>query len=80
MEPSRRGAGFSEASPGVASVPATGPALIVTGNHVRIPAKAAAAIAAPMNFNKTALNLTPPLEKQCQKAAGCHAHKQHCPF
>jgi hypothetical protein len=46
-------------SSGFASVPATGRAFVVADSHVSIPAKAAAAITAAMNFNKTALKLRP---------------------
>jgi hypothetical protein len=59
MEPTLSGAGFSEASPGFGGVPATGQALVVADSHVSIPAKAAPATTAPMNFNKTAFNLRP---------------------
>src|SRR5262245_54960942 len=59
MEPSPLRAGFKEASSGFASVPPTGRALVVADRHDSTLAKAAAAISAPMNFNKTALNLRP---------------------
>jgi len=57
--PSPLGAGLSEAASGFASGLAMGRALVVADSHVNTPAKAAAAITAPMNFNITALNLPP---------------------
>ena len=57
--PSPLGAGFSETSSGFASGLAMGRALVVADRHNSTPVKAAAAITAPMNFNKTALNLRP---------------------